>query len=345
MAKELKDKIKNAYENETPDFREVIISKCKNETQVEPVSATQTRSIKPSKNRMVFRRLVAVMSCVFLFGAGLFVGKILPETLPVASAQTHVYIDVNPSIELALDQDNIVLSCTATNQDAETVLNNMNLKGVELKTALNAIVGSMYVNGYLTEEDNSMLISVDSKNQSNSTEFLTYITNQVNDVLKNSQVECSIIAQKINVNEDLRSRAKEHGVSVGKMKLLDKMIDGVEHLTIDDLANLSGMSIKDLNLIYSQKPNNQHRPNDEVVSGSTTAKVTKEQALNAVLNEIGVTANDVLLYNIITAPSKHGKYKVVYYVTVLLEDYVPHNYEVDCQTGEVVNLSTPPNVH
>lgn len=349
MAKDLKNKIINAYENETPDFRERIVSACENETQAPAALPVHSTNAKKQKHPFLFRRIVAVTSCLILFGVGLFIGKIIPESQPIAEAQTCVYIDVNPSLELSLDEDNTVLSCVAANEDAKIILNGMKLEGVELKTALNAIVGSMYVKGYLTSDDNSMLISVDTSDVTHTNGFLTYITQQVNDVFKNSEMECAIIAQGVKVDKDLKRRAEEQGVSVGKMHLLDKMVDCMGDLSQEEIDTLSSLSIKNLNLIYSQSPNG-NRPPDELISGSVKVKVTEEQALNAVLSKINKTADDVEEYHVFILPSKRGESKAVYAVTLkLVGDATMYKYEVDCQTGEVATAppgappSVPPN--
>ena len=340
MAKDLKDKIKDAWISETPDFRESIIAACEKEEQVlasSPVSFAESKRGLP----LLFRRLIAVAACAVTFGVGLLVGKgtTAPIPAPTAEAETHVYLDVNPSLELSLDKENTVLSCAAANEDAESILNGMQLEGAELKTALNAIVGSMYVKGYLTESEKSMLISVDTNDESKAEDFLTYITEQVNEVFADSEMECAIIAQEVNADVDLKSRAEEQGISVGKMHLLDKMVEGMEDLTENDLSKLVSMSIKDLNLIYSTKPNDDDKPNKEVISGSVSVGVATDGALNAVLTEMGKTADDVEEYRIFILPSMSGRGKVVYVVTLKLHgDGATYRYEVDCQTGEVTAL-------
>lgn len=346
MAKDLKNKIKNAYENETPDFKERIISACEKETQAPMSSPVQFAVVKQQKRPFFFHRLVAVMSCLILFGVGLFVGKIIPDNQPIATAETCVYFDVNPSLELALDENNTVLSCTAANEDAEIILNGMKLEGVELKTALNAIVGSMYVKGYLSSEDNSILISVDTRDVNNTKGFLSYITQQVNGVFTDSEMECSIIAQGVTADEDLKRRAEEQGISVGKMYLLDKMVGAMDELTENDIAELSTMSIKDLNLIYSQKLNDNDQPDDELISGKVSVKVTSSDALNAVLTSVGKTAIEVEEYRIHVLPCRQGETKIVYAVTLkFFGDATIYKYEVDCQTGEVSteSIDTFPN--
>lgn len=335
MKKELKNKIRNAYESETPDLRERVVEACENETQV-PASPTPSLAVKRQKRPVFFRLLVAVTSCLILFAAGLFVGKNIPTSQPVVTAETCVYLDVNPSLELSLDEDNTVLSCTAANEDAEIILNGMKLEGVELKTALNAIVGSMYVKGYLSSVDNSILISVDTNDANNTSGFLSYITNQVNEVFADSEMECAIIAQGVKVDEDLKRRAKEQGISVGKMHLLDKMFDIMKNLTEFDIGQLSGMSIKDLNLLYSQNSNAAQKPNDELISGSVNVDIATNDALTAVLTSIHKTVDNVEESHIHILPSKYGEMKVVYAVTLkFYNDAAVYEYEVDCHTGEI----------
>ncbi|MBQ8686041.1 MAG: hypothetical protein IJ514_07715 [Clostridia bacterium] len=336
MKQKWKDKIIDAYKSETPDNRERILSACENETQYSVCPDER----KTRKLPVFFRRAVSFVACLVLFGLGLFVGQIIPETQPVATAETCVYLDVNPSLELALDKNDTVLSCTPANTDAETLLNGMKLEGLELKTALNAIVGAMYVNGYLSSEDNSMLISVDTTNENNTSDFLSYITNQVNEVFVNSEMECAIIAQAVKADEALKQRAEEQGISVGKMYLLDKMIGSMELITEEDIAELANMSIKDLNLMYSAKPDDEEeKPSDELISGSVNVKVGTEDALSAVLTELGKTEDEVEEARIFILPSKRGETKVVYSVTVkFYNDKEIYKYEVDYQTGELERL-------
>ena len=63
-----------------------------------------------------------------------------------------VGLDVNPSVELSINRKERVLKADALNEDARTILQGMDLKGVELNVAVNAIVGSMVSNGYLDSD-------------------------------------------------------------------------------------------------------------------------------------------------------------------------------------------------
>ena len=74
-------------------------------------------------------------------------------------------IDVNPSIELSVNRNEKVLQANPLNEDAETILDDMNLKNVDLDIAVNALIGSMVRNGYLDELDNAILVTVSNENE------------------------------------------------------------------------------------------------------------------------------------------------------------------------------------
>lgn len=80
---------------------------------------------------------------------------------PTQKATSFVTIDVNPSVELVLDQNNQVMSVAAANSDAEVMLwNEDGIVGVNVNVAAERI-GELAVElGYVTEENNSVSISI-----------------------------------------------------------------------------------------------------------------------------------------------------------------------------------------
>ena len=66
-------------------------------------------------------------------------------------------MDVNPSIELRINNAEKVIAAEALNEDAEIILEDMKLRGVDVDVATNALIGSMVKNGYLSELSNSIL--------------------------------------------------------------------------------------------------------------------------------------------------------------------------------------------
>lgn len=73
-----------------------------------------------------------------------------------------VSLDVNPSVEIKINQKERILDVIPLNEDGRTIVGDMDFSGSSLDVAVNAIIGSMLQNGYLNELANSVLISVDN---------------------------------------------------------------------------------------------------------------------------------------------------------------------------------------
>ena len=196
--RELKEKIYEAYSSEKPDIRERILASCASE-QTDADLSKEPEDAYPAHRResffIDFKRISAVAACLVIFGIGIFLGMLASNhqgnTVP-SEAETFVYFDVNPSVELCMDGENRVVKCLAGNEDAETVLSGLKLEGVDMHTALTAIVGSMYVNGYLTEDSNSILISVETAEQEKVDSLISDIAAKINSVFEKSNTSSTI---------------------------------------------------------------------------------------------------------------------------------------------------------
>lgn len=99
-------------------------------------------------------RTIAVAACLCLIlmgGAGAYTWL-----YPAA----HIGLDVNPNIELTTNTFDRVLTATALNADAKVVLESLQLRGVELDTAVSAIIGSIVQHGFLEQGGGEVRISV-----------------------------------------------------------------------------------------------------------------------------------------------------------------------------------------
>ena len=341
--RDLKRKILEAYKSDTPDLCSRVLASCENERQ-EPAVQSVYKPARRSSFYSVFKRVAAVCICLVLFISGLSVGRYIPRdggTLPHAVAETFVYLDVNPSIELQIDGEDKIVACIAANADAEVILTDLKLDGVDMNTALTAIVGSMYVNGYLTEDSNSILVSVDSKDSAKTQALLSSISDKINNVFDKTDMECSIIAQGLLADDNLKQRAEDNGVSVGKMYLVDKMIESIENYGSEDAPTLTDMSIRELSLIYSTRPHkgSENDPFDKDVSrGEIGGFVKQDDALTALVASIEIDISNVEDYEIkVEINHIDGKPQMVYTLMIKLKnDENIYEFEVDCKDGGIV---------
>ena len=328
----IKNKIKNEFALETPDVKEKIITAIDDVTQE---TEEQKVTIK-TPILSIFKKVAFAFSFILIFVLGAFTGYLIPQKQTILERESTVYIDVNPSIEISLSSNETVLECIPINEDAKKILGDMKFNGVNLDTAINAIIGSMYVNGYLTVDENSILISVDSSTKEKRDELISSITTDINKVFENCDIDCNIIAQAVIAEGDIKERAKNNGVSVGKMELIDKLISSYEEFTEGNVVDLSKMSINELNHIFTNKPENEDEKPNEVVTGTVNGYVDKSQILSLILNFLEITEQEIINYDITLKPKFNDKLEVFYEVTLKLKNNEkPYRFEVNCKTGEI----------
>lgn len=324
----IKNKIRNAFEEETPNIKNRVVSACETETQLAPLP-------QPSRKLGVFKFVALALSFGLTFGLGIMLGNFkLKDTSEVYSA---LYIDVNPSIELTLNSSNSVINCNAINEDAKQILEELELEGVSINTAVYTVVGALYIHGYLTEENNSVLISVESKHADGGNEILQNAKSQIDNAFKNSNIDCSVISQKLNVNENLKERAKNHGVSVGKVAYVDEILKEITSSTEEDLFKLSINELNLINTVNKEENNSSGKPN---------GFIDKSSVLNTILEKLKITENEVESYSVQALPAKREHFRVVYVITVKIKgDENIYKFEADAVLGTVFDDVHPDYEH
>ena len=356
MKNSLKNRIKSAYAEETPSLLYRIKKECHGGEVIESLPR------KKKSNKKIFffvQGILTTAACFVLIMCGALVGIFWPRGDKIVDpvVDSYIYLDVNPSIEIALDENDNVIKCTAINDDAEGILQNLSLNGTSIDTAINAIVDRLYVNGYLKKDSNSILVSVDGKKEKTET-FLTHVTDKINEAFVNNELECSIIAQAIEKTDDLKNKANEHGISVGKMHLIDKMKGEASELDEYDLGTLCDLSIKELNLIYSnmksdkggdKEPNKgEGKPNGpfhgDVSTGNVGGYLTDNEVLQAIIDGTEFTGEEIESFEMSVKPSfEGGKPSLLYMVKIVLTSGEVIEFKIDCITGEIINKDNQPN--
>jgi hypothetical protein len=164
-------------------------------------------------------------------------------------------IDVNPSIEITTNKDNRILKVMALNEDAKIILDDMDLRKVDLKVAVNAIIGSMVKNGYIDEVKNAILVSVENKDEEKARTLQTSITEDIANTLKESNINARIYNQQLTKDKSLEELAARYHISVGKAEFLLKLISKDPSLNMDQLVLLS---LEELSELIASKNINLH---------------------------------------------------------------------------------------
>ena len=235
---QMERRLASAVEKTAPDDVSGVLSRCEERKGTEKPMTVQ----KTTKRR--WTTLVAAGLALMLLGGG---GLFYQQANAVASV---VSLDVNPSIELRVNRDEKVLSCTPLNEDAQEILEDMgggaDLKGATLDVAVNAIVGSLVRKGYLSEISSAIMISVEDKDSARAKKLQQELTSAVDGVLRTNESKAAVLTQTVTQDVELERQARENSISTGKAALVNRILALNSSLRFDALAKLSVGELKDL---------------------------------------------------------------------------------------------------
>lgn len=155
-------------------------------------------------------------------------------------------IDVNPSVELSINRKNKVLSAEPLNADAREIMSDMDLEGVDLNVAVNAVIGSMVTHGYLDDLENAILVTVSNDSIKKASQLRTSVVGDIEKTLEENQVQAVVYDQQVIELDEMKELAGQYDISYGKAYFLKELIDQNQELTIDDMEELSSMTMEQI---------------------------------------------------------------------------------------------------
>ena len=190
---------------------------------------------------------------------------------------TTILLDVNPSIEITVNKIDEVIEVKALNEDAETVIEDMDLEGVDVDVAMDVLIGIMVQRGYIDETKNAVLITVDNEDKSKQRELEFLVTSEINDTLAVADITPVIFAQNTERNgTKVKTFAKEHDISLNKAAFIQKILKENKELSEEELV---AMNVESLSEVIRAKNIDLH---DSVAySDKTLTKTSKETVKKA----------------------------------------------------------------
>ena len=288
--KQILESLRRAAESETPDVLPDVLlrlQQMKGEVQgMEQNAVYQTDkaaiSVQGGRWKTAARWAAGAAAALLLALGGQYAwGMLTPQAM--------VGLDVNPSIELRINSADKVLSASALNQAAETVLGDMDLKQVHVDVAVKALLGSMVKNGYIDEARNSVLISVDSRDSRKGEALLQRLSQEADSTLSSYQLEGAVLSQVLSGDSRLQALAEEYGISLSKAALVEQLVQADSTLLYSEAASLS---VHDLNLLMEAR---KSRPQAVSVSGKagSSGYISGDEALALAVERAGLSADAV----------------------------------------------------
>ena len=293
----------------------------------------EKQQAKDRKRRAVAMKLCATVSglclmAALVLGVGLGMGAFTEKT-PEKSmdAGYKVLLDVNPSIEISVNEEDIITDVQSLNTDAEAIIEGKDIAGKELTEGVNTLLDELVDKGYISKEANSVLVSIEGAGKEKADKVKEKLTDKIQTELAEKQVEGSVIVQQLPENSaaSLKGVAAEYGISPGKAQMIAQIIAKNGLHTYEELAP---MTVHQLNVLRHEYYVN-HIGVQVKGDPSTTAYIGEERA-----KEIATTAAAVTPAEIKIELTCH-KGSMVYCVE-FEDDSHDYRYRVNAITGEIL---------
>ena len=278
--RELDRQVKQAFEGLTPDIFDSVLSDCRRQTG-------KVVSMKPRRKKNLLRRAAGIAAALLLMVGGVSaVGLWRLENTAVAS----VSLDVNPSVEIKVNEKEKVVSVAALNEDGQQIIAEMDFEGSSLEVTVNALIGSMLRQGYLSVTANSVLVSVESTDSQQAAALEQRLREEIGGLLESGSVSAAVLSQQVNADEELRTLAEEYGLSLGKAQL-------IRDITAQDsryrFADLAGLTINQLNLLSEELALSGVQRSGQA---SEAGYIGSGEAMNAALADAGISGESISAY-------------------------------------------------
>ncbi len=322
---ELERKLHTALEHAAPDDVEAVLARLGPQNgKIIPISA-------PKRRKRILPWIAA--ACLALAIGGGVAGVRYQQANAVASV---VSLDVNPCVRLEVNREEKVLSATPVNDDANQILDGMDLTGTDLEVAVNAIIGSLLKHGYVDELANSVLISVEDDDLTRGAALEEKLTGEISQVLESASINGAILSQSFATDDALQQKAEEYGISQGKAALIQTLVDSSSHLTFESLV---GLSINELNLLANSEAaadlTDQSGEQESIRSTGTASQsgyVGVDAATQTALTHAGVQQSQL---DYLEADYDYEDGRMVYEVEFGVSG-VEYEYDIDAATGAII---------
>lgn len=229
---ELKQRLTEELSDMAPDRLDDLLRACDESERAPRPVEVQPRPAEAQRPRRSMPRLLAA-AAVFV----LLLGGILGYRAMDAS-RCIVTIDVNPSVSLTVNRFNCVKEVTPGNEDAQALLDGVDLTGMRLRGALEKLTALLMENDYLSGTENAMLVSVENAAAGRAEALCKRVVASVGETTKEKLFQPAVLCQQISGENDLQSVAETLHVSVGKAALAEALAAQIEGSSAERLSTL-----------------------------------------------------------------------------------------------------------
>lgn len=257
------------------------------------IDFTQTAKKRRSPLKAV---LSAAAALLLIVGAAGVYANLSAERYTVA-------IDVNPAVELRVNGFDRISAVTLKNDDAKALIDESDLKGKSVSDAVDVLTEKLCGDGYLTENSNGVLVSVQGGNEA----LCTKIVGSVEKATERAGFNYAVLYQSLADDAD------------GKTELIAKLDGRLDNFDAEELGKLS---VQELIFLAESLDS---LPDKTELYGKLNGYLSAEDAKHDAGVDSASAAQSIIRY------AEQLAYEIVY-----TEDGTTHKYIVSASTGEVL---------
>lgn len=199
------------------------------------LKAVMAKKRKKKNNLFV---MAGAIVCVFLVILLPYQKKQSSPLPSPSSPYAYVSLDINPSLELVLDQKKQVIDVIAYNADGEAIIQAVKPQGYEVVEAIHMLVNSDAIQSYM--QNGFLQISVYADDRTLSTVLEKEIDSSLATILSQDQYHCGCASKQD------RENASQHHMSFGRYQKIEEILALDNSYTLEELQNYSMQELQSL---------------------------------------------------------------------------------------------------
>jgi len=163
-----------------------------------------------------------------------------------ATDYTYLFLEINPTMEMIINQDGNVVSYNLRNEAAEIVAAGLELEGMNYEEALHLYLNAAVQTGYIDVErnDNALAIQACNENEDDADQFQVQVQSMLQTYMAENKLGAVVLNQG-EVNEAVLALVDEYDITFGNAKLIDAYLSIDETNTIEDALAMTNAELID----------------------------------------------------------------------------------------------------
>ncbi|MFW5842152.1 MAG: anti-sigma-I factor RsgI family protein [Bacillota bacterium] len=153
------------------------------------------------------------------------------------SADSTIYMDINPSFEIDVDEEDNIIALRAINTDAEHLIDLLNdYEGHNVHSVIDDIIDLAINENYLNNENPYVMIDVKGRSSLRETTLMETIETRIPEHAQSRMPNIQMIRGNAqNPTDEEQEAAHDHHMSMMKLRTIESILALTEDYTFEDL--------------------------------------------------------------------------------------------------------------